>query len=165
MRAQLRVLLAEDNAVNQQLALRMLEALGYRADVAEDGLEALEALRRRQYDGVLQPEALERLRAQAGDRAFVVELVDTFQRDAPALLETLRGALEDADAQRLRRAAHTLKSNGRVFGATRLAALCQELEAMARAGSLAGAGELVALVDEEYARVADALQAAGRQMT
>ena len=52
-----------------------------------------------------------------------------------------------------------------MFGATRLAALCQELEAMARAGSLAGAGELVALVDEEYARVADALQAAGRQMT
>ena len=116
-------------------------------------------------DGVLDPEALEQLRAQGGDRAFVFELVDTFLLDAPALVETLRGSLQDADAHELRRTAHTLKSNGRMFGATRLAALCQELEALARAESLAGAGELVALVDEEYARVADALQAAGRQMT
>jgi CheY-like chemotaxis protein len=52
-RAQLRVLLAEDNAVNQQLALRLLEKLGYRADVAVNGLGALEALRRRSYDVVL----------------------------------------------------------------------------------------------------------------
>jgi CheY-like chemotaxis protein len=111
---------------------------------------------------VLDPEALEQLCARTGDRAFVVELVDTFVREAPALLETLRGALEDAE--RLRRAAHTLKSNGRVFGAARLAELCQELEALARAGSLAGAGELVARIDAEYARVADALQAAGREL-
>jgi CheY-like chemotaxis protein len=51
-RLPLRVLLAEDNAVNQKLALRMLERLGYRADVAGNGFEVLQALRRQTYDVV-----------------------------------------------------------------------------------------------------------------
>lgn len=49
----LRVLLAEDNSVNQKLALRLLEKRGYAVTVAENGRAALEALEGREYDLVL----------------------------------------------------------------------------------------------------------------
>ncbi len=47
------ILLAEDNVVNQKLAIRVLERMGYRADMAANGLEVLEALERQQYDLIL----------------------------------------------------------------------------------------------------------------
>ncbi|MDH2386285.1 response regulator [Bradyrhizobium sp. CER78] len=49
----LRILLAEDNAVNQKLALRLLQQMGYRADLASNGLEAIECVARQTYDVVL----------------------------------------------------------------------------------------------------------------
>jgi signal transduction histidine kinase/DNA-binding response OmpR family regulator/HAMP domain-containing protein/HPt (histidine-containing phosphotransfer) domain-containing protein len=52
-RLPLRILVAEDNAINQQVALSFLERLGYRADVAANGLEVLSSLRRQPYDVVL----------------------------------------------------------------------------------------------------------------
>jgi len=52
-RLPLRILLAEDNTINQKVALLMLERLGYRADVAANGLEVLDALRRQPYDVIL----------------------------------------------------------------------------------------------------------------
>lgn len=51
--AGVRILLAEDNPVNQKVALHMLRNLGHRADVAANGLEVLEAVRRQHYDIVL----------------------------------------------------------------------------------------------------------------
>ncbi len=52
-RLPMRILVAEDNVTNQKLALRLLERLGYRADVAANGLEVIAALKRQQYDVVL----------------------------------------------------------------------------------------------------------------
>jgi CheY-like chemotaxis protein len=52
-RRPLRILLAEDNVVNQKVALQILARLGYRADVVANGLEVLEAVQRQSYDVIL----------------------------------------------------------------------------------------------------------------
>ena len=44
---------AEDNVVNQQVALGNLQKLGYKADIAASGIEVLDALQRKRYDIVL----------------------------------------------------------------------------------------------------------------
>jgi signal transduction histidine kinase/DNA-binding response OmpR family regulator/HPt (histidine-containing phosphotransfer) domain-containing protein len=49
----LRILLAEDNKVNQRVGLLLLERLGYRADLAGNGLEVIEAIKRVPYDVIL----------------------------------------------------------------------------------------------------------------
>jgi CheY-like chemotaxis protein len=49
----LRILLAEDNVVNQKLALRLLQQMGYRADLASNGIEAIESVERQTYDVIL----------------------------------------------------------------------------------------------------------------
>ena len=51
--AHIQILLAEDNPVNQKVAVRMLNTLGYRVDIATNGLEAMEALGRTTYDLIL----------------------------------------------------------------------------------------------------------------
>ena len=54
------MLLCDDNAINQKVALRLLQQMGYRADLAANGLEALAALERQPYDlifmDVMMPE-------------------------------------------------------------------------------------------------------------
>jgi HPt (histidine-containing phosphotransfer) domain-containing protein len=110
---------------------------------------------------VLDPTALETLlELVGGEPALLGELIDSFLEEAPTLVDTLRQGLEQEDAAELRRAAHTIKSSSNDFGATTLAKLCQKLEAMSKAGTLDGAAELVAQVEDEYEQTRVALEAA-----
>jgi CheY-like chemotaxis protein/HPt (histidine-containing phosphotransfer) domain-containing protein len=66
----LRILLAEDHLLNQRVALRMLERLGYRADVAENGLEVLERLSQAPYDVVLMDVQMPEMNGLDASRAI-----------------------------------------------------------------------------------------------
>ena len=106
----------------------------------------------------LDDEALRNLRELGGDE-FLGEVIDAFLADAPELVATLRRSLDDGGAEELRRAAHTLKSNGATLGAEEFAELCRTLEQRARAGELDGAPELVDRIEDAYPPLRDALTA------
>jgi HPt (histidine-containing phosphotransfer) domain-containing protein len=88
---------------------------------------------------------------------FVLELVDTFLLEAPAMLDELRRALAAQDADKFRRAAHSLKSNSYTFGALTLGAMARDLELGGVAKVIEGGGEPLDTLAQEYSRVAAAL--------
>jgi HPt (histidine-containing phosphotransfer) domain-containing protein len=85
---------------------------------------------------------------------FVVELVDTFIVEAPQMLAELRSAQQAASAERFRRAAHSLKSNGATFGASRRTEMARALEL----GGLTGDAAPIDAIEAEFVRVAAALK-------
>ena len=89
---------------------------------------------------------------------FVTELVDTFLDDAPALIAELRAARAAADAERFRRAAHSLKSNGNTFGALALAGKARELEMRGLATDAATDAAAIAEIDTAFADAAAELK-------
>ena len=245
----LRILVAEDNVVNQRVATSLLARMGYSCDIAGDGREAVAAVATRTYDVVLmdvlmpemdglqasrairdlpqiemQPrivamtanamagdretclaagmddyvskpvrinelvtallrvsaspqtapatglepspapsalaqrqdadELLAGLRETIGDQAdtLLPELNRLFQAEAPRLLDAIQTAIRDADHQQLAAAAHTLKSSAASLGSRDVPDLCQQLEALGRSGTTAGASQYTTTLDQSYAR-------------
>ena len=90
---------------------------------------------------------------------FVTELVDTFIEEGPGMLAELRAACAEGNAERFRRAAHSLKSNGNTFGAMKLAMLARELELKGLDTDPTNDAAGLAALEAEYARAAAELKA------
>jgi CheY-like chemotaxis protein len=88
----LRILVAEDNMVNQKVALATLARMGYRADLAGNGLEALEAVARQPYDVVLMDVQMPELDGLGASRRLV-ELYPPGAR--PRIVAMTAGAMDE----------------------------------------------------------------------
>lgn len=105
----------------------------------------------------IDPSVFRELQETAGAE-FVTELVATFLEEAPLMLRELRSAQAAGNAERFRRAAHSLKSNSHTFGATALGAQARTLEL----GGLVADSAPIDALDAAYAAAAAALQELAR---
>ena len=94
-RAPLRILLAEDNPVNQKVAIRMLERLGYRLDAVGNGLEVLEALRRQTYDIVLMDVQMPEMNGLDATRRIISGWGPNPGMDRPWITALTAGAMKE----------------------------------------------------------------------
>jgi signal transduction histidine kinase/ActR/RegA family two-component response regulator len=92
----LEILLVEDNAVNQKLALRLLERMGYTADLAANGLEAVQAVQRGRYDLVLMDVQMPEMDGLEATREIVARIP---QAQRPWIVAMTANAM-DSDRER-----------------------------------------------------------------
>jgi HPt (histidine-containing phosphotransfer) domain-containing protein len=113
----------------------------------------------------LDPEVLENLRKldQAGNPSLVARVARAYLDDTPGRLESLRIAVEAADSQGVRLAAHGLKSSSLNVGASTLGALCRDLETQASRGSTVEARDLIDRIHREFSGVRTALLELARE--
>jgi HPt (histidine-containing phosphotransfer) domain-containing protein len=93
---------------------------------------------------------------------FVGELVGAFLEEAPGMLKELSTAYSAGEADKFKRAAHSLKSNGLTFGALGLAAMAKDLELTGLDGVKARGGDPVASLAAEVNRACEALKGLAR---
>ena len=106
---------------------------------------------------LIDKEAWERMKSMTGP-AFLGELIDVFLKDSPDLIKEMRSGLMSGNVERVRRAAHSLKSNSASFGADRLAEVARELEMIAKSGTLDGGESKLSAVEAEYGRLLPVLE-------
>lgn len=84
-----------------------------------------------------------------GDREMLCEVLTALLEEWPRCLKQVEQAIQEANAPLLRRAAHTIKGDLRLFGQTRICDLTQKLEAIGKNGSCDGAADLLPLLLQE----------------
>ena len=89
-RLPLRILLADDSAINQKVALRILKKMGYVADVAGNGLEAFDALERQHYDLIFMDVQMPEMDGLEATRRIVEKL----GRQRPVIIAMTANAME-----------------------------------------------------------------------
>jgi signal transduction histidine kinase/HAMP domain-containing protein/ActR/RegA family two-component response regulator len=92
----LRILLVEDNAVNQKLALRLLGRMGYDADIAGNGLEAVDAVERQRYDLVMMDVQMPEMDGLDATRTIIERFAG---HDRPRIVAMTANAM-DGDRER-----------------------------------------------------------------
>ena len=108
---------------------------------------------------LLDEEALHSIREleRNGASGMLTRVVGMYRESAPQLLTDIRKGVEDGDAERTRRAAHTLKSSSANLGAVVVTALCKRLEDEARAGKLNDAHTLADQIEQELDQITNLL--------
>ncbi|MGA9773733.1 MAG: ATP-binding protein [Blastocatellia bacterium] len=106
-------------------------------------------------------ESLRKLQIK-GEPDFFSSLIDLFFEEVTAHLAIIQKAIAQADAHVLANKSHSLKSSCGNLGATRMTAICAELETIGRAGSVVGAAEMARELEDEFLRVRRALEAERR---
>jgi CheY-like chemotaxis protein len=87
----LRILLAEDNLINQKVMTQMLKKLGYKADIAADGLQVLQAVEHHPYDVILMDVQMPRMDGLEAAKAIRGRLSSAVQ---PCIIAITAYALE-----------------------------------------------------------------------
>ncbi|WP_309735979.1 response regulator [Chamaesiphon sp. OTE_75_metabat_556] len=87
----LRILLAEDNLVNQKVAIHMLKRIGYQADVVMNGLEAIERLQHHPYDVILMDLQMPKMDGMEATRRILTEFPE---HRCPTIIAMTANALE-----------------------------------------------------------------------
>lgn len=99
--------------------------------------------------------ALERM---DGNRTLMVDMANFFLEDAPELLERIRTGLREANAEEVRRAAHSLKGLASNFGAELTVATARAIEKLAEAGQLSAAAAKAAELEQCVEDVMESLR-------
>lgn len=86
----LRILLAEDNVVNQKLALKLLEQMGYRADIASNGIETIQSIERQTYDVILMDVQMPEMDGLEATR----QIVSRWQENRPHIIGLTANAMQ-----------------------------------------------------------------------
>jgi len=121
----LRILIAEDNIINQKLLLSILEMLGYHADAVSDGPEVLSLMKDKKYDLILMDIQM----PQMNGEETTGQLRELFKEDGPKIIAVTAYAME-GDKEKFMKAG----MDGYISKPFRMEELVNEIKRVTRSG-------------------------------